>query len=111
MNIDVGEFITQFGKFKDIPTHEIEWKLEVAKTFCNPKKWGTRWKFGVMLLAAHLLEREWQQTAITASMAQSIAAGGSVSSPVGTDDDFKLTTYGAQYIQMRDILPSFGVSF
>lgn len=111
MEILVSDFITAFDKFKDVPSHEIEFKLGMASSFCDRGAWKERWKYGVMLVAAHFLERDWQQSAATAAMASAIAAGAPWSPPSGSDDDFKLTSYGAQYLQMRSVVPSFGLVF
>lgn len=111
MDVTVADIITIYDRFADVPPHQIQAQIELAKTFCNKKKWAERWQMGVIQLTCHFLEREWQQDAVTGSMAATIATGGNVSLPAPIDDDFKLSVYGLRYLAMREVIANFGLSF
>ena len=111
MLVTVDEFLEQYPIFEKTEFDEeiIEGYLETAESLCN-SNWKKKQQRGIKLLTAHWLTMEMQQTAVTASMGATIAAGNQVRTS-GSEDDFSLTTYGRQYKHLRKTIPTTGFSF
>ena len=54
-DVSVAEFLGRFPEFCDAPKPLVSSVLEEAKTRTDCDVWGTKWQFGVLYLAAHLL--------------------------------------------------------
>lgn len=104
--IDATYFLSLYPQFSGIELHLIQYQLNFASNnYCpgweEPKKTD-----GTMLITAHNLSMGWLQQADIASSAAGIASGSGSKSPSGSENDWSLTTYGRQYIALRDTIYS-----
>ena len=102
--ISATQFLALYPQFSSVELHLIQYQLDfAANNYCSgwtePKKTD-----GAMLIAAHNLSMSWFQQADVASSAAGIASGSGSKSPSGTENDWSLTTYGRQYIALRDTI-------
>lgn len=102
--LNSADFLTEYPDFDSIPIHQIELALKYGAVLCPASRWGDKADFGIKFVAAHKLTMEWLQTSQVAGAASAIGANQSVSSPVGSENDFTLTHYGRMYLELRNTL-------
>lgn len=109
--VSTDEFLDNYPLFYKTRVDEeiIEGYLETAECYCS-SKWNKKRARGIKLLTAHWLTMEMQQTAVTAGIGTTIAAGNSPRVS-GSEDDFTLTTYGRQYLALKKTILSVGFNF
>ena len=100
------QFIALYEEFEVLEKSKVIAHLEhVANNYCAPKAWGKKQQTGIMLLTAHLLYMKWQTQAQVGGAAAKISSGETPSMLNPTDKDLELTTYGRQYLELRNTLP------
>lgn len=102
--VDATYFLSLYPQFSGVGLHAIQYQLNYAENnYCpdwnEPKKTD-----GTMLITAHNISMGWLQQADIASSAAGIASGSGSKSPSGSDNDWSLTTYGRQYLLLRDTI-------
>lgn len=102
--VEATQFLTIYPQFSGVPLGAIQYQLDyAANNYCpsweEPKKTDA-----TMLITAHNLSMGWLQQAEIASSAAGIASGSGSRSPSGSDNDWSLTTYGRQFLLLRDTI-------
>ena len=100
------DFIALHEEFEVLGQQKVTAHLKyVANNYCAPRAWGKKQQAGIMLLTAHLLYMKWQTQAQVGGAAAKISSGEAPSTLSPTDKDLALTTYGRQYLELRNTLP------
>lgn len=111
--------IAQFKKFEAVESTSIQMWLDLYAGMCPFEQFGDRAEICTMLLTAHFLELDWEEKGITASNAKAVNAGESLSNRrqlapqqpnMASDAYLSRSTYGQQFMQIRDFIKS-GDSF
>lgn len=107
--------IAQFKKFEAVDTDSVQMWLDLYAGMCPLEQFGDRAEICTMLLTAHFLELDWEEKGITASNAKAVNAGEALANrrqasppPVNMASDayFSRTTFGQNFMQIRDFIKS-----
>lgn len=112
--IPATEFLSCYPDFNVVPLNVIQYELDGAEACYFQGVWRRfpeRYRRGVMLVAAHELTMRWQQTSEIAAAAASIASGQGGGNPTQSDNDFSLSHYGRQYLELAKTIPAHGLNF
>lgn len=91
-----------YNRFATVePMYIQNWLDSAALSYVPASLWGVHRVTGIMLCAAHFLEMEWLQTALTSGAATAIVSGGGGGSLAAQQDDFQLTTWGRRFTFLR----------
>ena len=110
--VSLDQFLDKYSQYEEVDPSEIdiEGYLEDAETMYCPAKWGKRRVRGIMLLTAHWIELNWEQTAHAASQATQIAAGRAIKVTGNFENDLTLTNYGRQWSNLRNQIPAIPIA-
>jgi len=107
--VNATNFISQgkFKKFACIDLDLIQDELNQAECFDCPRDiWGEFQVRGIMLMTAHRLAMDLDDTAISAGQAAQVASGQAATPRqiVGgfEQDELGMTTYGREFMKLRD---------
>lgn len=103
-------FLLQFPEFSECDRHQIEAALLQAGKECPFSIWGDwRWE-AICNLAAHRLAMQYFQVGAIAGAAVESAKGGNPSIPKPNGGSgLTSTSYGQEFIRLRDGLPITGM--
>lgn len=102
--VDATFFLSLYPQFSGVELHLIQYQLDFAANNYCPNWEESKKTAGTMFIAAHNLSMSWLQQADIASSAAGIASGSGSKSPSPSENDWNLTTYGRQYIALRDTI-------
>lgn len=99
------EFLKTFEDFSTLDPAVIQSHIDfVDRNYCLAAHWTKNpnaRKDAIFLLAAHFGYLRWMQSAQVFSASLAAASGTTPSALQPTDDHYKLTLYGQQYLDLR----------
>lgn len=112
--ITATDFLAKYPDFAILENHIIQDTIDtVSVVYCGGTPWLQRpakRETGICFATAHLLTMNWIQTAEVVGAASSLASGSPGRSPSSVENDFSLTTYGRQFLQIKQSIPATGIS-
>ena len=113
--MNTTEFLTYYPDFSVIDSHIIKETLSLAEEcYCRGSPWKNKPAMknqAIKLIAARFLSMRWLQTAEVVGAATSLASGSPGRSPTSQENDFSLTSYGRQYLEIRKRIPALPIVF
>ena len=113
--MNTADFLTYYPDFAVLDSHIIQNTLDVANDcYCRGTPWLNKPKMrdqAIKLITAHILTMQWFQTAEIVGAATSLASGSPGRSVSAGDNDFKMTSYGRQYLEIRARIPALPIVF
>ena len=103
----ISKFLATYDEFRSLEESKVSAALTQAQAYCSTC-WGELREQGVFLVAAHILTTRWLQVGTVASFAVVQAKGSQANNPMIADKWFTTTTYGQQYLELRQAIPVTG---
>lgn len=99
------EFLTLYEDFNTLDPDVIQNHIDfIDRNYCLTTPWLNNTvarKDAVLLLCAHFGTLRWLQSAQIIASSLAVSGGSSPSMPQATEDHYKLTLYGQQFLELR----------
>jgi hypothetical protein len=101
-------FLAEYDEFQTLSEPRIQSAITQAIAYCPAETWGILHNQAVSLVTAHILAMRWLQVGAIAASSVQNAKGRDASNRMDSDSWLTGTTWGQQFLQLRQGLPTCG---
>ncbi|MEW6494502.1 MAG: DUF4054 domain-containing protein [Cyanobacteriota bacterium] len=101
-------FLAEYDEFQTLSEPKIQSAILQAIVYCPLHAWGELHSQAVFLVTAHILAMRWLQVGAIAASSVQNAKGRDASNRMDSDSWLTGTTWGQQFLQLRQGLPVCG---